>query len=133
VSECLLCGELIVGPEAIRIQQGGIRYKKWGAIFTSRYSFEDGSMAKYVCKKSAANATLFVKTLTFDTCALCNQTFEPVDEQASDCVLLVERGIFKPNSKSGFEVYDSGHVHFGCACDDWRLPLWSLDRQDVPA
>lgn len=89
----------------------------------------------------------------------CNQTFEPSFTAQSECVLLVEWGSLDFTGKSnpfvtakkepdlrcprcrgrgraGREecrcVEVAGHIHYNCACDSWRLPLYDIPPKEAP-
>lgn len=139
MKRCLICDGSVtnqpgVEPKTLRIKQGGADYRKFGAQFVCEEEFEDGDRLKWLCFRCATGKAIFTKLLDFDLCILCNNTFEPADSLQSDCVLLVETGEMKSLDKrpgKGFVPSSGGMVHFVCACDDWGLPLWALDRKDT--
>ena len=135
---CFFCDEP-VGPEALRLQQGGWtsvkrKSKKYQRMQTGELvpdTFEDGDAVKWLCLYCADRHGIDVEVLRDDYCVHCNNTFEPAEKVQSDCVIMAELGSEALHTKTNatrFRVETSGFVHFMCACDEWELPLWSLDR-----
>jgi hypothetical protein len=93
--------------------------------------------------RCAAQHDVFVDDLDYDVCgaidgeARCGSTFEPIESSQSETVLLVEWGALTANvsGKGPDETFITevgGHIHFNCACDAWRIPIWDVDPMDAP-
>ena len=114
-----------------------------GALFVQDYNdhFRDDTKTKWLCRQCAEIVGLYIENLELDACrvpegeTICGCTFEPIESDNSESVLLVEWGKFCPSDKGPDEVFianHSAHVHFNCACDGWGLPLWNIDPSDTP-
>ena len=143
MKNCLVCDEP-AGDSCFRIRVGGVEHDiENGTQFaqTLQDCFEDGTYIKWLCRRCAENAELFIDELKLDDCqapegtGCCNCDFEPLSSEDSGSVLRIEWGQVVTSNKGPGEMFVSeaaGHVHFNCACDGWGLPLYSLDPQDCP-
>lgn len=141
---CLKCDRPILTAWAFRIRIGGVTYDEYhGALFQQDENdyFRDHSKTKWLCRQCAEESGVYVAQLDTDTCRApedteqCGCTFEPLESDQAESVLLVEWGQFCPSQKGPGEMFmssQSGHVHFNCACDGWGLPLWSIEPSDTP-
>ena len=141
---CFACDEPLPGPEAFRIRIGGVAYdERHGARFIqeSYDEFRDGSQIKWLCRSCAVEHDVFVDELELDVCRAvegrthCNNTFEPACSKQSETVLLIEWGAFTCGDKGPGVTFVSaakGHIHFNCACDAWRLPLYDIPPAEAP-
>lgn len=143
----MACDEPLLGPGVFRIRIGGITYdENRGARFIQERcdSFRDGKLTKWMCIRCATNHGVYVDDLEYDVCGAvdggirCGSTFEPIDSTQSETVLLVEWGSLCENASDkgpgeAFIAEVGGHIHFNCACDVWRMPIWNLDEPaDTP-
>lgn len=142
---CLACDEPLIKSGAFRLRIGAVDYKNNGTFFVQEPcdSFRDGSRTKWICLRCATDHNVFIDDLEYDVCGAidgqtrCGQTFEPVNSQCSETVLLLEWGELTTNHshkgpKVWFHKEIGGHIHFNCACDVWRIPLWDFEPQDAP-
>lgn len=146
---CLKCDEPLLGPGAFRIRIGAVTYDShFGALFCQDPCdhFNDETKTKWLCPYCAEQSGIYIDELLDeqgrpDRCMVrdggkpCFQTFEDVDSEKSESVLLVEWGQFCQSEKGPGEMFITSqfaHVHFVCACDGWGLPLWSIPPRDCP-
>jgi len=150
---CVACGEPLNGPGVFRIRIGGVTYdEQHGALFIQERcdSFRDGSMTQWLCVRCANQHGVYVDDLEDDVCGAvdgrssCGGTFEPIESEQSETVLRLEWGTVMENisGKGPGETFVvqkdedgdliGGHIHFICACDAWRIPLWDIEPADTP-
>jgi len=150
VRTCLLCDELLDGPEVYRIRIGGVAYEETEETMLVQFIqqpgrdyFQDGSTIKWLCNRCARSNGIETRELDYGSCKIhgegCGLSFEEWDQPGSDCVLEVERGVLHNNASGEkgppdvFITEEGGCVHFNCACQDpWRLPLCDLRSPDTP-
>ena len=143
---CMACGEALIGPGVFKIRIGGVTYDdNHGARFIQERcdSFRDGSTTQWLCVRCADQQGVYIDDLETDVCGAidggtrCGQTFEPAESYQAETVLLLEWGKLMDNvSGKGpsvtFVSEVSGHIHFVCACDVWRIPIWNIEPTDTP-
>lgn len=138
VGKCVSCDELFYGPEAVRLQQGGIKQHRWGTQFIKE-EFEDNTPVKWVCVGCSVEGSILtdgyfeftdmLRDLSEDgQCILCRRVIEPLPSPLFSTAILIERGLVKPSSKGSFALFEAvhgGHLHYSCM-DDLSLPLWNI-------
>ncbi len=141
---CLICDETSIGPEVHRLTIGGVNYDRWLtddqgepvlALSFHAEDYEDDDKVKWLCMKCSMEYGVFVNLLDDDYCRICGDGFEPMSEVNASCVILMERILLHPNSKTGVLgeiVQRQGFCCFHCLCNAWHIPLWNLDTSDVP-
>lgn len=160
LGHCLLCGEAVKGPAAIRMKHGIIRRKKPRArpktfrvrprgrgsdsvVEFAPVPFEDRTKVKWVCFHCATESFVLadegfrfsskLEGLSADgQCCLCRKVIEPHRPGANmSSAVLLERG-FAEGERSMFKAKEAGHVHFFCM-DDLHIELWRLiEQSDTP-
>ena len=142
---CEFCEGYILGPEALRIREGGVEYEDWedfhgAAELVVRFistGFQDGVQFKWVCPACAAMHNILVNVLKESYCTMCNsEGFSPMSEIAFSEVIHIERGVFNENAKSGaiqFSPLHRGNVCLSCAHDQMDLTVGDLlSPDDMP-
>jgi len=142
---CLLCGEAVKGPAAVRLRHGAVTRRKWGTEFIE-LPFEDRDLKKWICYGCAADSYIIEEQgLSFSAhldklspdgwCCLCHQDIEPYPLEDWSSAISIELGTMTPSQKGNgdlFRVRQQGHLHFMCM-DDLNVELWRLiERTDTP-
>ena len=144
MKNCLYCDRPIEDDGWLyRLRVGGVKYGEERAVFTQEEDvdlFQDQTPVKWLCEECALRLGVHLENLETEVCrapegvSICGGGFEPVTSENSDTVLAIEWGHFQQSKGPGrvFVGEQHGHVHFLCACDAYRLPLWNFELPDTP-